>query len=103
MSGVMAARAALQDARRPRGSRHNPALSCKDLRTSHTNMTDGKPTEFVFFFTLNSSPNIEIVHRIYLQRHCTQIPPEPFCLAFPDVNVQRTVRLKSTLYRLLQN
>lgn len=41
MAGVLAARGTLDAARRPRGTRSNPALSCRDLRTSHANLTDG--------------------------------------------------------------
>lgn len=41
MTGVLTARGALEAARRPRGSRSYPALSCRDLRTSHVNLTDG--------------------------------------------------------------
>lgn len=42
MTGVVAARTAIEAARKPRGTRTNPALSCRDLRTSHANLTDGK-------------------------------------------------------------
>lgn len=42
MNGVIAARTTLDTARRPRGTRANPALSCRDLRTAHSNFSDGK-------------------------------------------------------------
>lgn len=41
MTGVITARTTLEAARRPRGTRSYPALSCRDLRTSHINLTDG--------------------------------------------------------------
>lgn len=41
MTGVLAARGALETARRPRGTRTSPGLSCRDLKSSHANMTDG--------------------------------------------------------------
>lgn len=43
MSGVLAARSTLETTKRPWGTRSNPALSCKDLRSSHVNLTDGNP------------------------------------------------------------
>lgn len=42
MNGVIAARTALDAAKRPRGTQVNPALSCRDLRTAHSDLTDGK-------------------------------------------------------------
>lgn len=42
MNGVLAARTAIDAANRPRGTQSNPALSCRDLRTTHPNATDGR-------------------------------------------------------------
>lgn len=42
MNGVIAAHTSLDAARRPRGTRTNPALSCRDLRTTYSNFSDGK-------------------------------------------------------------
>lgn len=47
MNGVLAARTALDAAKRPRGTRANPGLSCRDLRTAHSNLTDGEYHNFL--------------------------------------------------------
>lgn len=41
MSDVLAARAVLETVKRPRGTLSNPALSCRDLRTAHSDFSDG--------------------------------------------------------------
>lgn len=42
MTGVLQARGALEAAKRPLGTRSNPALSCRDLKATHVNISDGK-------------------------------------------------------------
>lgn len=55
MTGVLQARGALEATKRPRGTKSNPALSCRDLRVAHVNLTDGNFNSYLHNYYYSSS------------------------------------------------